>query len=862
MNGKSGLSGQDSHKPSEGKAHTLPPRIERRVRLARAFLIWERLWTSIWAAAALTGLFIACALMGGFDDLPLGLHWAALAAFGIMIATALWRGLRGFRWPDRQAALQHLETASGLAHQPLSAYEDMPAEGSGDPALWRAHQNWISQRLSRLKLGLVSPGLSTRDPYALRSIVVLLLVIGVTGTGDGRLTRISEAFFPGVGAARALTIEAWITPPAYTGQPPVYLERGQDDTASDSKIVTLAANAPARVPAGSTLSLRAHGLRNAPQLATDDDNSERHATDLQTVGQSNYMIDMPVNGDAHVTLTLGGRMLRRWTIETIADQPPAIRFDAPLQPSASGSLHFAYKVSDDYGVTSAFARVALAHPPHEPAATQLPTDSSALAAARRKIADLFRQKQPLPRIAPPEVTLPLKTLRPKDGKGETYVDLTPHPWAGLPVIVTLIAKDDTGQEGTSEPVEIMLPARRFTKPLAAATIEQRRHLAFNPSSTTRVARILDDLTRNGADYIGDTSVYLGLRAAYWRILVASRDSDLDGLFDLLWSVALKIEDGDLSLAEADLRRAREALTQALNAGASEDEIAHLLAAMRDAFQRYMDAIMAQAGNNPDQALMEKFAPQNGQTVDRDQLEKMLGDISDLAKNGSREEARLMLEKMQAIMENMQLPGESKGMSASEKAIAESIDKITALIDKQRALMDETFQAGAEGAQSGKGPSNKEMQSLKHAQQGLRDEFEKLLQALEDSEADIPAAFDKAKKFMESAEQRLDDGRTDRATGAQGQAIQGMKDGAQGLVNKLAESMTGQNGQGRPNNQKGDSKDPLGRDGDPSTASDGNIPSEIDRQTARSIIEELRRRAGELGRPKIELEYLDRLLDRF
>ena len=29
-----------------------------------------------------------------------------------------------------------------------------------------------------------------------------------------------------------------------------------------------------------------------------------------------------------------------------------------------------------------------------------------------------------------------------------------------------------------------------------------------------------------------------------------------------------------------------------------------------------------------------------------------------------------------------------------------------------------------------------------------------------------------------------------------------------------------------------------------------------------IVEELRRRAGELGRPKIELDYLDRLLKRF
>ena len=135
MNGKSGLSGQNSHKPSEGKTPRLPLRIERRIRLARIFLIWERLWTSVWSAAALTGLFIACALMGAFSDLPLGLHWALLAAFGTIIATALWHGLRGFRWPDRQAALQHLENASGLIHQPLSAYEDQPAEGSGDPAL-------------------------------------------------------------------------------------------------------------------------------------------------------------------------------------------------------------------------------------------------------------------------------------------------------------------------------------------------------------------------------------------------------------------------------------------------------------------------------------------------------------------------------------------------------------------------------------------------------------------------------------------------------------------------------------------------------------------------------------------------------
>ena len=41
-----------------------------------------------------------------------------------------------------------------------------------------------------------------------------------------------------------------------------------------------------------------------------------------------------------------------------------------------------------------------------------------------------------------------------------------------------------------------------------------------------------------------------------------------------------------------------------------------------------------------------------------------------------------------------------------------------------------------------------------------------------------------------------------------------------------------------------------------------IPKESEVQRAREIIEELRRRAGERERPKIEREYIDRLLRQF
>jgi hypothetical protein len=57
-------------------------------------------------------------------------------------------------------------------------------------------------------------------------------------------------------------------------------------------------------------------------------------------------------------------------------------------------------------------------------------------------------------------------------------------------------------------------------------------------------------------------------------------------------------------------------------------------------------------------------------------------------------------------------------------------------------------------------------------------------------------------------------------------------------------------------------DPLGRPlrgrdyGDDSTV---KVPGEIDVQRARRILEELRRRFGEIARPQLELDYIERLL---
>ena len=68
----------------------------------------------------------------------------------------------------------------------------------------------------------------------------------------------------------------------------------------------------------------------------------------------------------------------------------------------------------------------------------------------------------------------------KSAEAKTYKDLTSHPWAGLPVVVTLVAKDEAGHEGRSAPRGIILPERKFTKPLAKAVIDQRRSACRKP----------------------------------------------------------------------------------------------------------------------------------------------------------------------------------------------------------------------------------------------------------------------------------------------------------------------------------------------------------------------------------------------
>lgn len=170
----------------------------------------------------------------------------------------------------------------------------------------------------------------------------------------------------------------------------------------------------------------------------------------------------------------------------------------------------------------------------------------------------------------PAVPLSLPQLRTRDGAAETIRDLTSHPWAGAKVKITLVARDEAGQEGRSAPAEAVLPARAFYEPLAKAVVEQRTRLALDANAADGVANALDALTlapRRPSTTPATTSL---LASAHHRLVNARDDDALRDVVDYLWTVALGIEDGDLSLAARELRNAQEALREALERGASDD----------------------------------------------------------------------------------------------------------------------------------------------------------------------------------------------------------------------------------------------------------------------------------------------------
>ena len=165
------------------------------------------------------------------------------------------------RLPSVADGLRRLDRSSGETHRPATAVADEIAANQHDPvaqALWRAHVERALLSARKLKAGWPSPRLSLRDPMALRALVLILAVATFFAAGGERVKRVTAAFdWQGVVAPANFRIDAWVTPPVYTGRPPVMLAGLRPgETAQATRAGRGAGRQPARDPRDRQCALR------------------------------------------------------------------------------------------------------------------------------------------------------------------------------------------------------------------------------------------------------------------------------------------------------------------------------------------------------------------------------------------------------------------------------------------------------------------------------------------------------------------------------------------------------------------------------------------------------------------------------
>lgn len=792
-----------------------------KVALSRGAMWLEILVRRFWPVWTLTLFAYAFVAFDGLTLVSVNVGRGVIIAVILVGIGLLVGGFRGLRIPSRDAAIDRLDWDGAGA--PLASLRDHPATGKGDDltrALWELHQAQMAARAADLVPSPPDLRLAAFDRYGLRLMALICASVAVAFAPSGGFTSVKAAISlpvlsAGVGAA---SIEAWATPPPYTGKPQVYLGE-----VADGVILEL--------PVGTEIVMQVYGGSDEVTLIESvSDVGSAFAGDKTTV--RNATLTVSQSGDVEV---LDGKsVLDAWRIIASKDDTPNVIVTEDLGQTTSGAMRLPFSATDDYGIVAGMARITL----------DLENVDRRFGLTPEPV-----EREPL------TVSLPLPFRGETDAISEVLVeDFSKDLWVGMPVTITLSVRDAAGQIGEVETFG-MMPGKHFFVPLAAAFAEQRRDLLWSSDNDKRVLQVLKAVTYLPEDLALSSGTYLRVRSAIRRFEGMLEDGvsadERAEITEVFWDIAVFLEDGDIGDARERLRRAQEKLLQAIEQNAEQEEILNLMDELRDATEDYLEMLAAEAEQN-----REPSEDEGQQSSGNDQLRQMLDDLQRLAENGESEAARKLLDEMRQMLEDMQLAEQDGGNS-------EQMEQMQDALGQQQGLSDQTFQQLQEQLENGEEGSPEMEQLLAERQEALREFLESLQSQQSDATRESTA---EANENMEASRDSLGEGDLGQALNEQAEAIENLRES----IRRLGEEMQ-QAGQGRNGLQEGETQDspagddplgrPLGRTG---TTESGEtfVPDQNASERARELLDEIRRRSGDVDRPEAEIEYLKRLLDRF
>jgi len=815
---------------------------------ARCVLTWEMLSLWLWRgfvwAVGFAGLWLfqIPAAFGGWVE--------GLAAVAFFAGFVYWvvRDFRHYRRITRHDVERRLERDSALEHRPLSSFGDKPVHD--EPHLWARAQLLKEQLLNRLRPARLRSVLVRRDPYALRLAVVVLFISGMMVAGydwDQRLSRGVFPFFAVSKGGEALSdLHVTLTPPKYTKLAQLALTEGNRDK-------------NIQIPAGTTLKAIVNGGFGTPKLVVGDERFAFVRDESETAS-----LKIPVPSGTRMMFRRPFRTLGDWEYTLLPDNPPELRREDELAILPDALVQIPLIMSDDYGVTSLTARIAL-----DPMIENAP------------IGKAVSETRAVYTVAEEETTL------------TPSFDWTSHSWAGLPIVVHIEVADHLGQTAFIDPIHLTLPEKQFQHPVAKRLIEIRQTLAWEPlSETEEMGSMVEEFLYNSRNFQNNPVIFLALRSLasrmYWS---APSEANAQDLIATLWDVAVAIEDGNITLARRNMKEAQRVLEDVLrDPEASKAEIAQAMSEFRQAMAAYMQEVQRELQKRmaEGQTLPHELA-QN--MIDPELMANFLDQLEQEMLAGNLDKVREMMAQLGQLMDRMnpnmaEIPDDMKMMDKGINELQELIEKQEKLLKQTENIVKRqsvpqdfggTLQLNNElmlewGLEDAPPPPKQakqpqiNTQDKKTEQEALRFILGQLMLEVSEKLDDIPENMGLAEQAMRGSSEELGENAPRGSVPYQVTAIEELKKAQEELSQQLMQRMQQFMAMGGGAGMK---FDPLGRpyggdqdNGGLLPGSDVKIPDASERKKALEILKELRKRSGERGRERKELDYLQRLMRQF
>lgn len=727
--------------------------------------------------------------------------------------------------PTRRDIDRRLEQDNTLRHRPLSNATDTLAnpQKDGTRTLWLFAQSRQGDVTRSLRPARPRAILTGSDPYALRFLVLIIALCGLVVAGTSWEARLRDGVLPfswSFAATEQDTVTLWMTPPIYTGVAEMVFN---ENTIPET---------PITIPENSTLKLHMRARIAAPVLVVDGT-----AIEMEKLGDGNYGIVTPMLDATEFRIRQWGITRFSWTVIPTPDTPPTIEITGDPTIGARADAQIPVRIYDDYGVETITLNIT-----------------------------------PDPSIEFPEMgadyTAEQTIMSPPGMTYDTVLsfDLAWHPWAGSPVYVTLSAKDKVGNTVTIDnPLSMTLPERTFRNPAARALIALRKRLINTPEDAAlNVSYDLQTILVTPDSYNQNLSLFLALRSAAVRLMSTPTDrTEIAEVISLLWDMATHLEDGNTGMAYRDVKQAQQELQNALrDPNTSPAELAQKVEELREAMAAYMREVVRQMQQNMAHSTAEQFMSpdvmeQMMQSID---LSAMLDEMMAQAVSGDRDAAQQMLNDMQRMMDSVD-PSADTAMPQDMKNMMEMMAALQSVIEQQESLLATTKERADEPA-----PNTTAEQE---AQDVIRAGMNDIMMKADEGLGRIPDAMGNAEQFMRGSGDEL--GRNDPAASIpfQQDALDALRQQqrqmAEMIQNRLKQMTLMSFGGGMMR------MDPLGRpmagddsDGgtNPFSRSRVKIPDETERRRVYNLMQELRKKSGELTRPDYELEYFQRLMRQF